>query len=635
MHCRANSRPPGPGTGAFPPAPRRPRSQRIRRIGIWGTVLAVVGIGCSPASPSQHTEYDSVYSKGDNAGEIAWNDTRLAKLEIKSAQGTLSPSFHPDIHNYVYIVDMNHYFAVNEMSIRAQTANPLAQMGAGGTSLPNDVSTALALTDAKFFDIQVSVPGAPERTYHIKLDPRPTYLKSKPCYEWELFGYAIAMDGNTIVVGAPLMGWEPYYGEFEGLQKFGELGSGAALVFVRENGVWSQQGHLRAPNQGMDDQFGLSVAIAGDTIVVGAPFEDSSGAGMDEENNLAEDSGAAYVFIRRDGIWSHEAYLKPSNISGSDAFGRSVAIDGDKIVVGAPYEGSSATGVNGDEENEDAPYSGAAYIFQRQAGSWSQQAYLKPSNTGTSDLFGYSVAIAKNTVVIGSPYEDGGGVGVNPAQETDDRSYHSGAAYVFTRHDERWTQRAYLKAENSDANDQFGFSVDMDDDAIIVGAPGEMSKSTGVDGVQQDNGMEQSGAAYIFSRKYGTWSQSHYLKASNTDLGDAFGSAVSMDGDWVVVGAPNEDSESITTDGHQANNNNADTGAAYLFHRSNGKWKQKSYLKAPNADDRDSFGHSVVVSGTTAMVGAMHEDGDIDQWGGPPRLYNWYEDSGAAYIFQW
>ncbi len=163
--------------------------------------------------------------------------------------------------------------------------------------------------------------------------------------------------------------------------------SGAAYVFVRSGGIWTQQAYLKASNTGAGDGFGDSVAVSGDTVVVGASGEDSNATGVDgnQGDNSASHSGAAYVFIRSGGIWTQQAYLKASNTGADDDFGNSVAVSGDTVVVGAYSEDSNATGVDGNQGDNSASASGAAYVFTRSGGIWTQQAYLKASNTGADD----------------------------------------------------------------------------------------------------------------------------------------------------------------------------------------------------------------------------------------------------------
>ena len=226
----------------------------------------------------------------------------------------------------------------------------------------------------------------------------------------------------------------------------------------------AQQAYIKASNteKGLEveDNFGWSVAISGDTMVIGAPNEDSNATGVNgnQTNNSATDSGAAYVFVRSGTNWIQQAYLKASNTGGNDVFGFSVAVSGDTVVVGARWESSNATGVNGNQSNNSASAAGAAYVFVRSGTNWIQQAYLKASNTGASDIFGRSVAISGDTIVIGAGLEDSNATGVN-GNQTNNSATDSGAAYVFVRDGTNWVQQAYLKASNTGAVDWFGFSV--------------------------------------------------------------------------------------------------------------------------------------------------------------------------------
>lgn len=166
----------------------------------------------------------------------------------------------------------------------------------------------------------------------------------------------------------------------------------------------TQLAYLKASNTDASDWFGEAVAISGDTAVIGARLEDSSatGVGGDQASNGSPSSGAAYVFVRDGATWTQQAYLKASNAEAGDWFGAAVAISGDTIVIGAPLERSSATGVNGNQSSNASADAGAAYVFVRSGTSWSQQAYLKSSNTDGSDIFGGAVAIWGETIVVGA-----------------------------------------------------------------------------------------------------------------------------------------------------------------------------------------------------------------------------------------
>ena len=394
----------------------------------------------------------------------------------------------------------------------------------------------------------------------------------------------------------------------------------------------SQQAYLKASNTDANDYFGVSIAVSGDTVVVGAYQESSNATGVNgnQVDNSAAYSGAVYVFVRSGATWSQQAYLKASNTGASDYFGKSVAISGDTVVVGADGEDSIAIGVNGNQSDDSAANSGAAYVFVRNGTTWSQQAYLKASNTEGGDWFGFSVSISGNTVVVGAPTEDSNAIGVN-GDQANNSAYMAGATYVFTRSGTTWSQQAYLKASNTGAQDEFGYSVAISGDTAVVGAIAEDSNATGVNGSQADNSAVDSGAAYAFTRNGMDWSQQAYLKASNTGAGDGFG-FVAVFEDTAVVGAPFEDSSATGVNGNQADNGATYAGAAYVFTRSGADWSQQAYLKASNTGGNDWFGGSVAISGDTVAGGAQSEDSNATGVNGN-QTDNSAADSGAAYVF--
>ena len=275
--------------------------------------------------------------------------------------------------------------------------------------------------------------------------------------------------------------------------------SGAAYVFVRQNGIWSQQAYLKASNTDESDRFGGAVAISEDTVVVGSRREASnaSGLGGDQSNNAALSSGAAYVFVRQNGIWSQQAYLKASNAEPNDNFGDVVAVSADTVVVGARNESSGATGANGNQSDNSVLLSGAVYVFVRLNGTWSQQAYLKASNTEQADFFGTSAAISGDVVVVGAPNNDGAGRGLNGDRSGGLRN--TGAAYVFVRQDGIWSQRVYLKASHPTVEGNFGFDVGVSGELIAVGTIGDASNAVGINGDPTDTSAADSGAVYTFA----------------------------------------------------------------------------------------------------------------------------------------
>lgn len=389
------------------------------------------------------------------------------------------------------------------------------------------------------------------------------HLKASNAGMEDLFGHSAAISGDT-VVSAPLEDSNATGVNGNGSDN-SVTDSGAAYVFVRSGNVWTQQAYLKASNTGMFDHFGWSVAMSGDTVAVGARGEDSAAAGINgnQSDNSAPGSGAVCVFVRSGGTWSQEAYVKASNPEHDDSFGWSVAVSGDTVVVGA-FDDSNASTVNGDQSDNSADASGAAYVFVRGGGTWTQQAYLKAFNARVGAMFGSSVGVSGDTAVVGSLFESSDATGVN-GEGSNTNAIASGAAYVFVRKDTVWTQQAYLKPSNTGATDQFGTSVAISGDTIVVGAPREDGNSTGVNGNGNDNSLPDSGVAYVFVRNGDSWSQTAYLKASNTGGQDQFGRAVTVSGDAIAVGAPREDGGATGLNGDGSNNNAEDSGAAYLF----------------------------------------------------------------------
>jgi hypothetical protein len=383
------------------------------------------------------------------------------------------------------------------------------------------------------------------------------------------FGWVVTLsaDGNTALVGAP-------YEDDSGTTR-----NGAAYVFTRTMGSWSQQAKLLAADKATDDEFGRSVALSedGSTAIIGAYLEDDSST---------TDNGAAYVFTRAMGSWSQQAKLLAGDKASSDRFGNSVTLsgDGNTALIGGEREDDSGTTDNG-----------AAYVFTRSMGSWSQQAKLLAADKANTDYFGISVALSSdgNTALIGAEREDDG-------ITTD-----NGAAYVFTRSMGSWSQQAKFLASDKATQDYFGYLVALsgDGNTALIGAYRE-----------DDGGMTDNGAAYVFTRSMGSWSQQAKLLAGDKADFDFFGRSVALsgDGNTALVGGHFE-SDSGTTN----------NGAVYIFTRVMSSWSQQAKLLAGDKADFDYFGHSVALSGdgNTALTGAYNES-DSGTSG-----------NGAAYVF--
>lgn len=390
------------------------------------------------------------------------------------------------------------------------------------------------------------------------------YLKASNADANDMFGWSVAISGDTIVVGAYAEAGSAKGVDGDGTDN-SSPGSGAAYIFVRSGTTWSQQAYLKAFNVGIGDAFGNSVSISGDTVVVGALREDGDGRSPDSANNAIFNSGAAYVFSRQSGHWTQEAYLKARYPGESDSFGTSVAVSGGIIVVGAPNESWAGPGGPVAIHNGGVERSGAAYIFSKKSTGWEQSFYLKASIPEHNGSFGQSVAVSGNTVAVGSPYEHGSSSGVDSDPILSPAADASGAAYVFVRNQGVWSQQAYIKASNTGPGYWFGSSVAINGDSLVVGSPYESSNATGIDGPQFDTSLAGAGSAYVFARSSNQWTQTHYLKPSNTRAQSYFGFSVATSGHSLVVGAYGESGLAVGVDGDDSTTGAANSGAAYVF----------------------------------------------------------------------
>ena len=325
---------------------------------------------------------------------------------------------------------------------------------------------------------------------------------------------------------------------------------------------WAQATKALMSNGGANDYAGESVDIEGDYAVVGAMYH--------AENEVK--GGAAYVFKRNGSQWVEEAVLLASDRQENDKFGKSVAISGDYIVVGADRVFGTSNMVPG-----------AAYVFKRNGTVWTEQAKLTAGDTFGRDFFGYSVSMEEDVVAVGAAEEDSGGT-------------NSGAVYIYNRTDGTWTLDQKLKALNAGANDRFGEAVSLSGDYLIVGA------------VYEDTGGSNSGAAYVFHYADGSWTQQAQLGSSAPTSEDYFGIDVALDGNQVLVGSSNKIIDGVRK------------GAAYIFQRSGTTWNQVAELIGSDVDGNDLFGLDVDISGDYAVIAAQNQ-------------YTADENRGAVYAY--
>lgn len=355
------------------------------------------------------------------------------------------------------------------------------------------------------------------------------------------FGATVAVDGDLMVVGAP----------HHSTQK------GKAYVFARDEGgadAWGQVAELTPSRNNNLANFGQAVAIDGDTVVVGAPREYGAGAR----------TGEVFVFARNEGgadAWGEVASLAGSDVADSDFFGRALALEGDTLVVGASGK---------DDNGSD---SGAVYIFERDSGTWSETVKLAPDDTGLNDQFGKHVALDGDTLVVAADDDTASG-------END------GAVYIFGRNEgglDLWGDVAKLSAPATASNPDFGDAVAIASDYLVVGADAA------------EGGVAESGAAYVYGRDEGgadNWGLVSTLAGSEGAADDAFGRTVALSADALLIGAERADARG------------EDSGAVYLFELNAGQWVESQKLALPALGDDDLFGSSLAIDADTIAVGA-------------------------------
>jgi len=341
------------------------------------------------------------------------------------------------------------------------------------------------------------------------------------------------------------------------------------------------------------------------------------------------------VMTRSAGTWAEEAFIAAPGDLG-DFLNATAALDGDTLLIGAPHDDSDATGVNGDELNNSTFEAGAAYVFVRVGTTWSQQAYLKASNTNLLDRFGEAVTLSGDTIAIGSAFEDSASTGLN-GNDLDNSAESVGAAYIFQRTGTTWVQSDYVKASNAEAGDNFGTAVALSGDTLVVTATGEDNQIPGVNVFEGANGKSNSGAAYVFTRTAGVWSQQAYIKPSNPSKEDRFGEQAAINGDLVAISTTHERSAAQGVDGDQLDESAPDSGAAYAFERTGSTWAQTAYFKASNTDANEAFGSSLAVFGQQVLVVAAFERGMTDGIDSPYQDFKGFptpDRTGAAYLFE-
>ena len=448
------------------------------------------------------------------------------------------------------------------------------------------------------------------------------HVKAANSKSGNMFGYSLVLsgDGNTLAVGAINESSDPQGAEDTSSNHL--FSSSGAVYVYRFNGLfWVEEAFIKSSNPGANDHFGSSVSLSsdGNTLVVGAKGESSNATGVNYtsiNNDLAALSGAAYVYhFNKESGWKETAFMKASNAQNDDRFGTSLALNaqGNVLLVGAPGEDSDLMGVNTELEqiNENSIDSGAAYLFRLNAGRWTQEAYIKASNTDTQDTFGERVSLSADgkTFAVGALGESSDGKGID-SNGLNNAAPKSGAVYVYRNDGLTWSFQSYLKAFNSKSDALFGSALAFSSNGnrLVVGSVGESSNATGENGNPFNTEANASGAVYVFDYKDTFWEQQAYLKASNTALNDKFGSDVSLsaDGHSLLVGARGESSGAGLIGGDELDNSQQNAGAMYVFKFNGNHWEQHAYVKSKSPQHSDLFGGAVTQSsnGKVLAIGA-------------------------------
>lgn len=366
------------------------------------------------------------------------------------------------------------------------------------------------------------------------------------------FGYSVAIDGTTALVGA-------YKADVKDIQN-----SGAAYVYSLGSKGWQQQAKLVAEPANADDTLGGNVALKNHMAMLGVINRDDKG----------EDAGAVFAFEREAKLWSQKQMLTAIDGKAGDAFGQSIALTARFLVIGAP--------------RSDAPYkdSGAAYVYVRDEDTWRFQSKLTAQDGAEGDLFGISVAIDADTILIGADLHD-------------EQAEKAGAVYAYVFDGKQWCYQAKLMAKDGANTDIFGVRVALLGDTALISARRDDIEGVGVD----------AGSAYIFERNKDTWTQTQKLVAPDGKADDRFARGVALNQETALISAMH----------HDVNGNNA--GALYVFKKQRGQWRYTSKRVASDGNPEDRYGWNVALSNQTAIIAAPHRDDNGNA-------------SGAAYVLE-
>jgi PKD repeat protein len=401
-------------------------------------------------------------------------------------------------------------------------------------------------------------------------------------YNDDYFGEEISISGNYAIFGVSKADTDTNGTNYK-------ASAGAAYIFKKINGNWIQVQKIVASDRDVGDQFGISVSISGNYAIIGAHFEDQNATGGSTKNN----SGSAYIFKNINGTWIQIKKIVASDRNSSDYFGCSVSISGNYAIVGARWEDHDANG--GNTKNN----SGSVYIFKNNNGTWAQTQKIVASDRSDNDYFGHEVSIYGNFLAVGTPYEG---------------SIDAGAVYIFKKHNGLWTQSQKIVSNYRGTDFQFGYSVTLNSNFIIVGSRFDSYDEN------NSNPLTNAGAAYIFKNINGSWILNKKLVASDREAQDKYGWSVSIDSNFAVVGASYENNDA------KGGSYLANAGSAYIYANKNGNWTQIQKIVAFDRNQNDFFGYGISISDESIIVGAIFNDYDSNN-------LNAIQNAGSAYTY--
>lgn len=383
---------------------------------------------------------------------------------------------------------------------------------------PNEASNVTTITNGTTASINNSNFGAGGVYVYKRTGStwaQEAFIKASNNNAQDNFGWSVSLHGDTLAVGAPAEDSSQTTitnGSGAASTDNSLSDSGATYIYRRTGTTWDQEAYIKASNADSGDSFGYAVSIHQDTLAIGAFREDSTDTIITNGSTASSDdsgynTGAVYVYRRSGVSWAQEAFIKPSNPDDDDRFGANLIVEGNVLVVGAPYEASDETTItNGAMASADNSYyqSGAIYIFERTGLNWAPTAYIKPSNNHEEFLFGNALDLSGNTLAVGTDHDQSNQITITngPTASLDTSTYEAGAVFVYARTGSTWAPEAYIKAFNADEFDKFGASVSIDGDSIAVGAVNESSQETsivnGTSVAAYDNYKALSGAVYVY-----------------------------------------------------------------------------------------------------------------------------------------